>query len=432
MEIKKKVDRRNFIKKSSTMAVGGAILSALPSQLFANVSGKEVLRVGLVGCGGRGSGAIFEALNTSLTVRVVALGDTFQDRVDDLHNRLKKNYKDQCDVSEETKFVGLDAYKKVIAVCDVVLLVTPPPFRPSHFEEAIQAGKHVFLEKPLAVDVPGYKKIIETGKLATKKNLNVVVGLQRRYASSVLDTVQRINNGEIGEINYINTYYNVSAPRIIPREPQQTEMEYQIRNWRYFTWLWGGQMAGQAIHQIDVINMVMNDFPIKALGNGGRLVFEGINQGNTYDHFFIEYEYPNGVQMLSQCRNMNNCSNRRGFEIRGSKGIANEKHQFKDYSGKTFREFRDRDEIGASQKAQSYFINSVLEGIQVNNTEYGAKSTLTTIMGRMAAETGQEITMENLLQSTESIVPKDISWHSKSVLTPDKYGNYKIEKPGRS
>lgn len=432
MKIKKKVDRRDFIKKSTTLAVGGAILGSIPGQLYANVRGKEELRIGLVGCGGRGSGAIFEALNTSPTVRVVAIGDAFKDRVDQLYERLDKNYKDQCDVSEATKFVGLDAYKKVIEACDVVLLTTPPPFRPTHFDAAIKAGKHTFMEKPVAVDVPGFMKIIETGRLAQKKRLNVVVGLQLRYASPVLDMMKRINNGEIGKINSINTYYNVNEPRIIPRESQQTEMEYQIRNWRYFNWLWGSQLAGQAIHQIDAMNMLMNDFPVKALGNGGRLVFEGGNQGNTYDHFFIQYEYTNGLQMNSQCRNMNNCTNRSGFEIRGSKGVANEKYQFKNYSGKTFWKYRSRDDIGASQKTQSHFINSVLNGTQVNNTEYGAKSTLTTIMGRMTAETGQEITMEELLQTTKSIVPEDISWHSKSVQVPDKYGNYKIVKPGRS
>ncbi len=427
---KNKTGRRDFIKKSSTIAFGGAILNTFPSQLYANILGKEVLKVGLVGCGGRGSGAIFEALNTSPSVRVVAIADTFKDRVDKLHVRLEQNYKDQCDLTEATKFVGLNAYKKVIELSDAVLLVTPPPFRPAHFEETIKAGKHAFIEKPLAVDIPGFIKIIEIGELAKKKKLNVVVGLQLRYSPRVNEMVERINNGEIGEITSINTYYNVGAPRIIPREPLQTEMEYQIRNWRYFTWLWGGQLAGQAIHQIDVINMLMNDFPTKAIGNGGRQVFKGVNQGNTYDHFFIEYEYEKGIQMHSQCRNMNNCANRMGWEIRGTKGIANNKFQFKDYDKNIFWNYRKRDDIGASQIAQSKFIDSILNGTYINNTEYGAKSTLTTIMGRMTAETGQEITMEEILKSEESIVPQDISWGSKSVQTPDKVGNYKNIKPG--
>ncbi|VAW12076.1 Myo-inositol 2-dehydrogenase [hydrothermal vent metagenome] len=430
MEVEKKVNRRKFIKNSTTLTIGGVLLSTLPGQLYANVSGKEVLKVGLVGCGGRGSGAIFQVLKASPSVRVVAIGDTFKDRVDKLHERIEIKYKDQSDITEATKFVGFDAYKKVIEICDVVLLATPPPFRPTHFEASIKANKHTFMEKPLAVDVPGYKKIIEIGKLAEKKNLNVVVGLQNRYSTPVLEMVKRINNGEIGKITSINTYYNVTAPTIIPREPQQTEMEYQIRNWRYFTWLWGGQLAGQAIHQIDAMNMLMNDYPISALGNGGRLVFNGVNQGNTYDHFFIEYEYKNGIQMHSQCRNMVNTTNRSGWEVRGSKGIANERFQFKDYNGNTFWNYRNNDEVGAYQKEQNVFINSILKGTRINNTEYAAKSTLTAIMGRMTAETGKKITMDKLLSSKVNIVPEDISWNSKSVLFPDKYGNYKIIKPG--
>ncbi|MFD2101494.1 Gfo/Idh/MocA family oxidoreductase [Flagellimonas iocasae] len=431
MEDEKLNGRRDFIKKSASAAVGGTLLGMLPSQLHAQGANSKVLKIGLVGCGSRGSGALFEALNVSPSTKVVAIGDTFKDKVDQLHERLKTNYPDQCDFGEDQKFVGFDAYTKVIELCDVVLLATPPPFRPAHFEAAVTAGKHTFLEKPLAVDVPGYHKVIEVGKLADQKNLVVSVGLQFRYSNAVQEMVERIQNGEIGEITSLNTYYNVVEPRIIPREPQQTEMEYQVRNWRYFTWLWGGQLAGQAIHQIDVMNMVMDDFPVKALGNGGRLVFSGIEQGNTYDHFFIEYEYANGIQMHSQCRNMNNCANKMGWEIRGTKGIANERFQFKDYKGKTFWNYRDRTNIGDSQKVQNKFINAILNDVHYNDTEYGAKSTLTTIMGRLAAETGQRITMEELLKSTESIVPQDMSWDSESVHKPNENGTYEIVKPGK-
>ncbi|MFC4221281.1 Gfo/Idh/MocA family protein [Flagellimonas marina] len=423
--------RRDFIIKSASVAVGGTLLGMLPSQLHAKGANAKVLKIGLVGCGSRGSGALFEALNVSPSAKVVAIGDTFKDKADQLHERLKTNYPDKCDFGEAQKFVGFDAYTKVIELCDVVLLATPPPFRPAHFEAAVTAGKHTFLEKPLAVDVPGYHKVMEVGKLADQKNLVVSVGLQFRYSNAVQEMVERIQNGEIGEITSLNTYYNVVEPRIIPREPQQTEMEYQVRNWRYFTWLWGGQLAGQAIHQIDVMNMVMDDFPVKALGNGGRLVFSGIEQGNTYDHFFIEYEYANGIQMHSQCRNMNNCANKMGWEIRGTKGIANERFQFKDYKGKTFWNYRDRTDIGDSQKVQNKFINAILNNVHYNDTEYGAKSTLTTIMGRLAAETGQRITMEELLKSTESIVPQDMSWDSESVHKPTENGTYEIVKPGK-
>jgi predicted dehydrogenase len=431
MKIKKNANRRDFIKNSTTIALGGALLSTLPGQLYANVTGKEVLKIGLVGCGNRGSGSIFEALSASKSVRVVAIGDTFKDRVDTLHGRLKQEFNDQCDLTEATKFVGFDAYKKVIELSDAVLLVTPPPFRPTHFEAVIKAGKHAFIEKPLAVDVPGFIKIMEVGKLAEQKNLNVVVGLHLRYSPPVKEMIQRINNGEIGDITSINTYFNVGAPIIHARKPEQTEMQYQMRNWRYFTWLWGGQLAGQAIHQIDVMNWLMNDYPVKTTGSGGRISFNGVNQGNTYDHFFMEYEYKNGIQMHSQGRNIDNCTDRMGWEIRGTKGIANERYQFKDYNGKTLWKYRNKNDIGVYHEVQNNFIGSILNGTHINNTTYGAKSTLTTLMGRMTAESGQLMTMEDVLNSKVNLLPSDMSWNSKTLLTPDENGNYKIIRPGR-
>lgn len=417
------------MKKSTTAAIGGVMLSAFPNIAHAHLYGTETIRIGLVGCGGRGTGALFEALKASPAVRVVAIADAFEDKANAALGLLKQNFKEQCDLTQETTFVGLDAYRKVVELSDAVILATPPPFRPYHFEVCIKAGKHVFMEKPLAVDVPGFNKIMEIGKLADEKKLNVVVGLQFRYDIGNREAVSRINNGEIGDISTISTYYNVGAPKVLPRQSQQTEFEYQMRNWRYFTWLWGGQLAGQAIHQIDMMNWVMGDFPVKALGNGGRLVYDGMDNGDAYDHFSVEFEYANGVKMHSQCRNMNHCTNRMGWLIRGSKGMANERNQFMDFNGKTFWRYRSPEDLGATQIEQNVFIESILKGKHINNTEYGAKSTLTTIMGRLAAETGREITMEELLSSKKSIVP-EMDWNTKSVKFPDGNGNYPISKPG--
>ncbi len=423
--------RRDFIKKSSTVAFGGALIGSIPGQLHAYINEPQQIKIGLIGCGGRGRGALFEALKASPAVRVVAIADAFEDKVKRTLDLLKQNFKERCDVTKDTALIGLDTYKKVIEMSDAVILATPPPFRPLHFEAAIKANKHVFMEKPLAVDVPGFNKIIEIGNLADQKKLNVVVGLQFRYAKANQEMVKRIKEGQIGEITSISTYYNVGEPRIVNREPQQTEMEYQVRNWRYFTWLWGGQLAGQAIHQIDVMNWIMDDFPIKALGNGGRQVFNASIQGNTYDHFFIEYEYKNGIKMYSQARNMNNCANKSGWAVRGTKAIADERQRFIDFNNTTLWRYRSREDLAATQVEQNIFIESILKGTHINNTEYGAKSTLTTIMGRMAAETGKEITMDELLKSKESIVPTDISWDSKTLNMPDKNGHYKIVKPGK-
>ncbi len=430
MKNRSKDGRRRFIKKSSAAAFGSVLFNTFSQNTYSHAFEKKVIKIGLVGCGGRGTGALFEALKASASVRVVAIADVFEDRTKSVFALLKQNFGDQCEVNDTSIFVGFDAYEKVIALSDAVILATPPPFRPQHFESSIKAGKHVFMEKPLAVDVPGFNRIMEIGKLADEKKISVVVGLQFRYDVANQEMVDRINRGEIGEITSISTYYNVGAPKVLPREAQQTEMEYQVRNWRYFTWLWGGQLAGQAIHQIDMMNWIMDDFPIKAMGNGGRLVYEGINNGDVYDHFFIEFEYANGIKMNSQSRNMNNCTDKMGWSIRGTKGIANEKQEFQDYGGKSYWRYRDLGDLGSTQIEQNVFIDSIHNDTPINNTEYAAKSTLTTIMGRLAAETGSEITMTDLLKSKESIVPKDMNWNSKSIKFPNENGNYKIKKPG--
>lgn len=430
MKNSNKAGRRDFIKKTSVAAFGSVLYNPLSASPLVFGPEDKIIKIGLVGCGGRGAGALFEALTASPQVRVVAIGDTFEDMAKGVYTLLKQNFSKQCDVSPETCFVGFDAYQKVIEKCDAVILATPPPFRPQHFEAAINANKHVFMEKPVAVDVPGFNKIMEIGKLADEKNLTVVAGLQFRYDLGNRAMVEKIENGEIGDITSISTYYNVGAPKVIPLLPGYTEMQYQVRNWRYFTWLWGGQLAGQAIHQIDMMNWIMKDFPVKALGNGGRLIYNGRDNGDAYDHFFIEYEYANGVKMFSQSRNMNNCADKMGWTLKGTKGSANERQELQDLTGKSFWRYRDRGDLGATQIEQNVFIDAVLTGKHINNTEYVAKSSLTTIMGRMAAETGKEITMEALLASTESIVPTDLSWDSKTLNFPDANGNYAIVKPG--
>jgi myo-inositol 2-dehydrogenase/D-chiro-inositol 1-dehydrogenase len=248
--------RRDFVKKSSIALMGSSLIHPYAS----SKKNKDKLRVGIVGCGDRGAGAIVNALAVSDAFELVAMGDTFRDRLDKCYESVLPYDKNgQIKVEEKNKFVGFDAYEKVIEQSDVVFLVTPAPFRPAHFEAAIQAGKHVFMEKPVAVDVPGYKSIMETSKLADEKKLNVVVGLQMRYKKSFQELINRIRQDEIGRVVSIDVYFNVGAPVIHPRQPGQTEMEYQLRNWRYFTWLWGGQLAGQTIHQIDVMNWLMQD-----------------------------------------------------------------------------------------------------------------------------------------------------------------------------
>jgi len=424
--------RRNFVKTSAAAVAAGTLLSGLPINAF-GASPQGEIRIGLVGCGGRGTGAAYEALKASPSVKLVALGETFEDRLNAAYELLKSTFGNQVDVPDANKFVGFDAYQKVIENCDVVLLATPPPFRPIHLEAAVKADKHVFIEKPLFVDIPGYHKIMETNDLAKQKNLSLVVGLQQRYEIGYRQMKEQIDNGLIGDITSLDVYYNVGAPKILPRQPGQTEMNFQIRNWRYFIWLWGGQLAGQAIHQIDLMNWFMNDYPVSVNGLGGRQVYSGPDQGNTYDHHYAEYEYSNKVKLHVQCRNIDNTWNRRGFHIQGTKGFANERSQIFNTAGDLIWRFRDRDETeGPSQKCQSEFINSVLDKKPINQVDYGAKSTLTTIMGRMAIHSGQQITVDKALTSKRSILPKEFSWDTDMPDMPGEDGNYSIPIPGKT
>ena len=422
--------RRSFLRTGAATLAGGALLQGFPLESYAQ--GMKPIKIGLVGCGGRGTGAAFEALRASPAVKLVAMGDVFEDMLNSSYAKIAAQFSDQVDVPEKRRFVGLDAYAKVIAECDAVLLATPPPFRPAHFEEAVRAGKHVFMEKPLAVDVPGYHKILEVGKLAEAKKLNVVVGLQFRYDTSYNAMMDKIREGLIGDIVSVDVYYNVGAPRIHPRKPGQTELEYRLRNWRYFNWLWGGQLAGQTIHQIDVINWLMEDYPGFATGIGGRQSFSGPDQGNTFDHQYVEYIYPSGVKMHVQCRNMDNTAARQGFYIRGTNGYADERSRIFDLKNKIVWRFRDADEpTSATQLEQNVFFNAVANGPYVNNTEYGAKSTMTTILGRMATHSGQDITLEAALASQHAIVPQKLSWDMQMPNAPGDDGNYEVPVPGK-
>lgn len=428
-----KSGRREFLKKGTAAIAGSTVLSSLPERLSAYVKGSEEVRVGLIGCGSRGAGAAVQALKASKSVKLVAMGDTFRDRLDKSYHAILENVdKDQVKVPESNKFVGFDAYQQVIALSDAVLLVTPPPFRPMHFEAAVQADKHVFMEKPLAVDVPGYHKIMEVSALADQKNLTVVVGLQYRYKIGYENLIAQIRNGTIGDIASLSVYYNVGEPVIHPRQANQTEMEYQMRNWRYFSWLWGGQLAGQTIHQIDVMNWLMQDYPVQARGIGGRQMFQGPDQGNTYDHHYVEFEYPNGVKMHVQSRNINNCWNRMGFEVYGSKGMADERSRIYDKSREVIWRHDDRDDPNPYQVEHDVFFDSIMNGKPRNDTDWGAKSSLTTIMGRMAMHSGQVMELNEVLSSRRSIIPDKFTWDADMPDVPDETGNYPVPMPGIS
>ena len=268
--------RRDFVKTSSVTA-GGLLLSTLPLGASAYAAGGDTLKVALVGCGRRGTGAAFNALNTGDGIKLVAMADILEDRLQESYQRLSARYGDtgKLDVPEEHKFIGFDSYKHAIELADVVLLTTPTYFRPLHFEEAVNKGKQVFMEKPVACDPTGIRRVLKAGKIAKEKRLNVVVGLQRRYQNCYREFYKRIRNGELGDILSGQVYWNQGLFRAAVREPHYSELEYQIRGWYYFIWLAGDQVLDQLLHNLDIANWFVGAHPVTAQGMGGSEVRTG-------------------------------------------------------------------------------------------------------------------------------------------------------------
>jgi myo-inositol 2-dehydrogenase/D-chiro-inositol 1-dehydrogenase len=300
--------RRDFLK-ATALLTGGVLLNQ-----FAFAAGPsavdDTIKIALIGCGDRGTGAAFQALSTKSNIRLVAMADAFQDRMDQSHKLLSEKFKDKVDVPAERRFIGFDAYQKAIALADVVLLATPPGFRPMHFEEAVNKGKHVFMEKPVAVDAPGIRKVLATAEIAKQKKLNVVVGLQRRYQANYREAMKRIQDGAIGDIVGGQVYWNSGGVWVKKRLPQQTEMEYQMRNWYYFNWLCGDHIVEQHVHNIDIANWVKNAYPVSIQGTGSRAWRTGVDYGEIYDNHAVELTYADGAVIYSQCRHFEGADNR--------------------------------------------------------------------------------------------------------------------------
>ena len=421
--------RRTFLKQSSAAALGSSLLS-VPLGARPRRRGEETIRIALVGCGGRGAGAANQALSTAGPVKLVAMADAFRDRLDGAYNSLVTNHADRVDVPEERKFVGFDAYKKAIDLDDVDMLVTaaPPGFRPMHFEYAIQRGKHVFMEKPVAIDAPGIRKVLAAGKLADEKNLKVGVGLQRHHEARYRETIKRIWDGAIGDITLLRCYWNGTTPWVRPRQAGMTEMEYQMRNWYYFNWLCGDHIVEQHIHNLDVCNWIMRGYPVKAQGQGGRQVRTGLEHGEIYDHHMVEFTYEDDTKMLSQCRHMQNCWNSVSEHVHGVRGIANAAGRILGADGETWR-FQG-DNPNPYQVEHDDLFDAIRKDLPYNEAENGALSTMTSIFGRMATYSGQELEWEDALASELDLMPKVYAWDADPPTLPDENGRYPIPTPG--
>ena len=310
-----KRSRRQFIQESSLLVAGGAVASsAMATKIAQSQSvhpyGDDTIRIGLIGAGGRGTGAANEAMNTEGSTKLLAVADLFEDKIQSCLRGLNREHADKLDVPPERQFAGLNSYQHVLA-CDVdlIILATPPGFRPLHFAAAIDAGKHVFTEKPLAVDAPGVRQLLAANEKAKAKGLAVAVGLQRHHEPRYIETIKRLQDGAIGDISLGRAYWNGEGLWVRPRLANMTEMEYQLRNWYYFNWLCGDHIVEQHIHNIDVINWLKNAYPVSANGQGGREVRKGKEYGQIFDHHFVEFTYADGSKMFSQCRHIKDCWN---------------------------------------------------------------------------------------------------------------------------
>ena len=430
------IGRRKFLKQSSAIGAG-VVATSLPLAARAHITGDDAIKIALIGCGGRGRGAAVQALSTTQNVKLVAMAEAFKDRLDEAYTTIKNELENKeidlgrLAVPEDAKFVGFDAYQKAIELADVVILTTPPGFRPIHFDAAIKAGKHVFMEKPVATDAPGIRKVLETAKLAKEKKLNVVVGLQRHYQTVYREWVDRIHGGVIGDITSGSVYWNGGGVWVRPRKEGMTEMEYQMRNWYYFNWLCGDHIVEQHIHNIDVANWVLNGYPVKAQGMGGRQVRTGKEYGEIFDHHFVEFEYEGGAMISSQCRHIKGCMNRVSESFLGTNGSAPKPGVLHTSKGYKIWEHRGKNDPNPYQVEHDELFAAITAGeYKYSDTENGAMSTMSAILGRMATYSGQVITMEDALNSEVSIMPTTFSWDVDPPIMPNEDGMYPVPTPG--
>jgi myo-inositol 2-dehydrogenase / D-chiro-inositol 1-dehydrogenase len=426
--------RRDFLKSSTAAMVGGALVSSLAIARSAHAAGDDEIKIALIGCGGRGSGAAKQALSTQGKVKLIAMADVYRDRLEGSLAQLmaQEGMRDRIDVPEDRRFVGFDAYRKALeAGPDLVILATPPGFRPIHFEAAVNANKHVFMEKPVATDAPGVRRVLAAAEESKKKNLAVGVGLQRRHQNIYLETIKRLQDGAIGDIVATRVYWNGSTPWVHERKPGQSEMDYQMRNWYYFVWICGDHIVEQHIHNMDVVNWLKGGYPVKANGMGGCQVRKGKDYGETFDHHCVEFEYADGSRMFSQCRHIPGCWNSVSEHAHGTKGTANLGNgQIKINGGESWR-YRGPQPDPYQVEHDDLFA-SIRAGNPINEAEAGAKSTMTAILGRMCTYSGKEVTWDAALGSEINLAPEVFSFDATPKSVPGPDGLYPLPVPGLS
>ena len=434
-----KTGRREFLKQTS-IATGAVALaaSAVPK---VHAAGDETIKVALVGCGGRGTGAAAQALSTAGPVKLWAMADVFADKLEASLQSLAKGmegrydrekqagFGDRLDVPPERRFVGWEAYKQAIdSGVDLVILTTFPHFRPMQYEYAVAQGKHVFMEKPVAVDAPGIRRILAANEIAKQKNLKVGVGLQRHHFQIYEETMKRLKDGAIGPIQFMRCYWNGSHPGILGPREDMKEMEFQMRNKYLFTWLIGDHNVEQHIHNIDVCNWLKDDHPVECNGMGGRAYRNGREHGEIFDHHFVEYTYGDGTKMYSQCRQIPGCFNSISEYAHGLKGTA-EIHKGSIQADDGSWRFRGKKQ-NPYQVEHDCLFEAVRKDLPYNEADYGALSTMTAIMGRMATYSGKVIKWDEALASEVELKPDRYAWDGTPPVVPGPDGCYPCAMPG--
>ena len=448
--------RRDFLKTSSALAAAGAVAQLSLTQA-AHAAGDETIKIGLVGCGGRGTKACVQALSTDGPVKLVAIADAFRDNLDRALERITKatdgNDSAMVDVAEDAKFTGFDGYKQVIdAGVDLVILATPPGFRPIHFAYAVDAGKHIFAEKPVATDANGVRTVLEAAKKAKEKDLKIGIGLQRRHRNTYLELLDQFDDGLVGDLQFMRVYWNnqgVWEPRKT-RDEVASEMEYQMRNWYYYNWLCGDHIVEQHIHNIDVGNWVMNRqkgflHPVTARGVGGRQIRTAPRYGEIFDHHCVEFTYADGTKMFSECRHQPNVWNSVSEHLHGTKGVLNltdgnrnsvTMNDGSEPSEGKWRKGSWKVKPGpdgfndAYQTEHDDLFSAIRSGTEYSEAEYGAHSTMSAIFGRMATYSGKELNWDEALNSTVNLVPEEFGWEVTPPVVPGPDGVYPVPMPG--
>ena len=395
-----------------------------------HAAGSDVIKIGLIGCGGRGSGAAGNAMNAGKDIRLVAMADVFADHLEQSRKQLLEKYPEQMQVSDDHCFVGFDAYQKVIESVDVVLIAAASHFHPQYLTAAVAAGKHVFCEKPHGLDTPGLKMSMAAAEEAKKKNLCLVSGLCWRYDAGVRETMKRVKDGAIGEIiaiqeNYIGTPYLVRE-----RKLEWNEMEYQFQNWYHFNWLSGDQTAQQLIHSLDKASWAMGDIaPVQAWGMGGRQTCVEPKYGDQFDHHAVVFEYANGVRLFGFTRDVPGCYNTTSDIILGTKGRALLPSKPR-IEGENPWHFETTNRVSMYDTEHKELFEAIRAGRTINNSDYMCTSSMLAILAQMVCYSGQQITWEEAMNSTASFSLPRYGWDVEAPLKPDAQGNYAAAMPG--